>query len=383
MPPASVIVSMQTLQGVIFGDSTTPEICCDSAWHFYSVSFTVPSGVTTADLFLRNENIGGSGNDLALDDISINPIPTPLTNNVISPVPNLCVGSSYTITNSVPGGTWSTSDPSIITVDTSTGIITVLSPGAANLTYTYINNSYCKSTATSNVSVTVPPAVAVSSSSSDMCGNGVTTLHANASSGTSPYSYLWTGSGGTLNSATVANPTLTAPTIAGTYNYSVTVTDSMGCTSPNSTTTVTVHVPVSNIYLSCNSGASPPNAQLLEDGGTAGASWQWSASAESALFYSAASLINGGTTSTLQAPYVNQPAQYKVVLTDPYGCKDSSSIMFDYGTCALLQVSTVNFTVTPNNIGVQLKWSTSSETNSKYFLIERSFDERTCSKRTS
>ena len=51
--------------------------------------------------------------------------------------------------------------------------------------------------------------------------------------------------------------------------------------------------------------------------------------------------------------------------------------MFDYGTCALLQVSTVNFTATPNNIGVQLKWSTSSETNSKYFLIERSLDERT------
>ena len=116
----------------------------DSAWHFYSVSFTVPSGVTTADLFLRNENIGGSGNDLALDDISINPIPTPLANNVISPVPNLCVGSSYTITNSVLGGTWSTSNPSIITVDTSTGIITVLSAGAANLTYTYINNSYLK-----------------------------------------------------------------------------------------------------------------------------------------------------------------------------------------------------------------------------------------------
>src|SRR5439155_10214621 len=67
---------MQTLSGTIFGDSTTAEIST-SSWQRYSVSFTVPSGITTADLFLRNENIGGLGNDLAIDDISINPIPTP------------------------------------------------------------------------------------------------------------------------------------------------------------------------------------------------------------------------------------------------------------------------------------------------------------------
>lgn len=368
---------MQTLQGVIFGDSTTPEICCDSAWHFYSVSFTVPSGVTTADLFLRNENIGGVGNDLALDDISINPIPTPLANNVISPVPSLCVGSSYTITNSVSGGTWTTSDPSIVSIDSLTGIITVLKQGSANLTYTYVNNAYCKSTATSSVSVTVPPSVNVSASSTDVCRNGVTTLQASASSGTLPYSYLWSGSAGTLSSTTVANPTLTAPSVAGTYNYTVKVTDSMGCSSPTSVTTVTVHAPVAGIYLSCHANASPPNAQLLEDGGSSGISWSWSTSADSALFYATSSLVNGTTTSTLQGPYVNKPSQYKVVVTDSYGCQDSSTIMFDFSSCALLPLSIINFMAEKNNEEVLLTWNTSFETNTKYFSIERSEDGKT------
>jgi hypothetical protein len=241
---------MQTLSGIIFGDSTTPEITT-SAWQLFSVSFTVPVGVTTADLFLRNENIGGSGNDLTIDDISINPIPTPLAQNVISPSANLCVGSTYTISNSVSGGSWSTSDPSIVSVDSATSSITIHNMGTANVTYTYINNIYCVTKAVSTVAISAPPQVSVTASSNDACRNGLVTLNSNATSGMAPYTYVWTGNGGTLNSATAANPVLTAPSAGGTYSYSVKVKDSFGCSSPVSTTTVIVHTPASVIYPSC------------------------------------------------------------------------------------------------------------------------------------
>ncbi|WP_158638370.1 T9SS type A sorting domain-containing protein [Panacibacter ginsenosidivorans] len=369
---------MQTLGGVIFGDSTTAEIT-SSAWQLFSVSFTVPAGITTADLFLRNENIGGLGNDLAIDDISINPIPTPLTQNVISPSANLCVGSTYTISNSVTGGSWSTSDSSIVTVDSATSSITIHNMGTANVTYTYINNIYCVSKAVSTVAISTPPQVVVTTSSNDACKNGMVTLNSNTTSGTAPFTYVWSGNGGTLSSTTAANPVLTAPSTGGTYNYSVKVTDSFGCTSPVSTTSVTVHAPAAVIYPSCFENAAHPYTTLQEIGGTTGSSWLWSSSSDDALFYSGIDMTNGTATSTLQAPYVNYSSKYKVVLTDAFGCKDSTTMLFTNSMCSILSVSLLNFTAVKNNNDVQLNWSTATEANSKYFVIERSTDQQTWS----
>lgn len=371
---------MQTLAGTIFGDSTTPEVS-GNAWQLFSVSFTVPSGVTTADLFLRNENIGGSGNDLAIDDISINPIPTPLDVNEISPaiLSNLCVGSTYAISNTVGGGTWSISDTSVASVDSS-GNITIHSIGAAGITYTYINNIFCVSTATSNVTISVPPTVNASPDFSNVCKNGTTVLNSNASSGTAPYNYLWSGSSGSISSVTDANPTLTAPSVAGSYNYSVKVTDSVGCTSPLTTTSITVHAPVSSIYVTCLDGHYPL-PQIMEIGGSQGVSWLWSASDSNALFFTTSTATGAANTSTFQSPYISEPSNYKVVVTDSYGCQDSSTLIFSYSMCGIiLPVSLVNFTIAKSNEDVLLKWTTTAEVNSKYFEIERSPDEKNWTK---
>lgn len=365
---------MQTLSGTIFGDSTTAEIT-SSTWQLCSVSFTVPSGVTTADLFLRNENIGGLGNDLAIDDISINPIPTPLTTNTISS-PGLCVGSTYTISNSVTGGTWTTSDPSIVTVDSATSSITILKEGSANVTYTYVNNIYCVSTATSTLTIKSLPQVAVSASASDVCNNGTITLQSNVINGTAPYTYSWTAGAGSLSSTTIANPVLTAPSGGGTFNYSVKVTDSSGCSSTVSTTAVTVHAPAAVIYPYCVTSGAQQYASLKEIGGATGATWYWTSSSNDALFYTSPSAGSGTITSTSQNPYVTYASKYKVVVTDAYGCQDSSSIFFTNSMCSILSVSLLNFNAERYNDMIHLKWATASEVNSKYFIIERSSDEK-------
>jgi hypothetical protein len=319
------------------------------------------------------------GNDLAIDDISINPIPTPLDTNIIYPavLSNLCVGSTYNITNSIGGGIWSTSDPSVVSIDSATGNITINDIGSASITYTYINNIFCLSTAVSDVSISVPPTVSLSSSSYDLCRNSSTVLSSDASSGTAPYSYHWTGSGGSLSSTTVPNPTFTAPSTGGTYNYAVTVSDNVGCTSPTTAVPIVVHAPFSGISLFCNDNAATPYAQLTETGGASGSSWLWSATATGALFYSDNSFSDGSTTSTLRSPYVNFISQYKVVLADSYGCEDSTTMFYDNTMCKTLPLSFLNFSAEKNNMGVLLKWATPHEVNTRYFLIERSADQNT------
>lgn len=367
---------MQTLDGVIFGDSTTGEILGDG-WKRFSVSFTVPAGVTTADLFLRNENIGGVGNDLAIDDIALNPIPTPLDNNQISPqtTPNLCIGTTYQFYNSVAGGTWSSSDSTVASID-GTGKVAIKKTGDVKFTYTYVNNIYCVSTATSDISIHVPPSVMVSAASStSVCKGDTLTLYSAPSGGTPPYSYAWTGNGGTFSSTTVQNPLLTASSVDGTYNYNVTVTDSLGCAS-SANATVAVHVPTANINPLCYPNADPPYAQLIESGGTPNATRTWTTATSNAYFYSTSSLTGKSKTSSLQNPYINIAGAYKVIVQDAYGCKDSASMVYSRFACQALPVTLVKFQALKQNNSVLLQWFANSVVNGVHFMIERSNDQK-------
>ena len=369
---------MQTLEGVIFGDSTTGEIRGDG-WRRFSVSFTVPDTVTTADLFLRNENIGGVGNDLAIDDIALNPIPTPLDNNQISPqtTPNLCIGSTYQFYNSVKGGFWISSDTSVAEIDRLTGKVnSIKKTGEVTFTYTYINNIFCVSTATSDISIHIPPSVNVTTSSStSVCKGDTLTLHSFPSGGTPPYSYAWMGNGGTISSLTASDPLLTASTVDGLYNYSVTVTDKLGCYS-SANASVAVHVPDANINPFCYPNGDPPFAQLVESGGTPNATRTWSSSTPTALFYSSNNLIGGTKTSSLQSPYVNIAGSYKVVVKDEYGCKDSASVLYDRFACQALPVTLISFQALKQGNEVLLQWLASSTGSNAHFLVERSTDQK-------
>jgi hypothetical protein len=367
---------MQTLDGVIFGDSTTGEILGDG-WRRFSVSFTVPDGVTTADLFLRNENIGGVGNDLALDDIALNPIPTPLDNNQISPqtTPNLCIGNTYQFYNSVPGGTWSSSNTGVATID-ATGKVSIKKTGDVTFTYTYVNNIFCVSTATSDISIHIPPSVNVTASTStSACKGDTLTLYSVSSGGTPPYTYQWTGNGGMINSPTVPNPLLTASNVGGLYQYSIKVTDKLGCTS-SADAFVAVHVPEANINPFCYPNSNPPFAQLVETGGTPNATRIWSSSTQTALFYNSSNLTGGTKTSSLQSPYVNIAGNYKVVVKDEYGCKDSASVLYDRFACQALPVTLISFEAIKQGNGVVVQWLANSTGSNVQFLLERSTDQK-------
>ena len=58
---------------------------------------------------------------------------------------NVCAGLSATVTDATPGGTWSVSNPSVASVAAATGVVTGITAGTINLTYT-LTSTGCRST---------------------------------------------------------------------------------------------------------------------------------------------------------------------------------------------------------------------------------------------
>jgi uncharacterized protein YjdB len=89
-----------------------------------------------------------------------------------------CAGSATTLTNATTGGTWSSSDVSIATIGSSTGVATAVATG--NATISYNHSGGCVATTV----LTVTPAVGASSGDATLCVGGTTTLANTAGGGT-------------------------------------------------------------------------------------------------------------------------------------------------------------------------------------------------------
>ncbi|TDX01797.1 T9SS type B sorting domain-containing protein [Dinghuibacter silviterrae] len=127
--------------GVLLGSLSTGDIH-NTAWQQFS--FTFEATTTTADIFINNNNIGGAGNDLALDDIAFSPIP-----NVVASIRNLssdtaCLGSPLALTDTTASGVWSSLAPGTATVDDA-GHVTSLTPGQVWIRYSVTNQIGCTS----------------------------------------------------------------------------------------------------------------------------------------------------------------------------------------------------------------------------------------------
>jgi len=96
-------------------------------WSPATISNTISgSYVFTPDLTL---------NPCALPQ-TINTTVTPVTNaGTLSGVQNVCVGSTTNLSSTTAGGTWSSSDVTIATVNAATGLVTGVSAGTATITY--------------------------------------------------------------------------------------------------------------------------------------------------------------------------------------------------------------------------------------------------------
>ncbi|MEO0775300.1 MAG: SdrD B-like domain-containing protein [Bacteroidota bacterium] len=188
-----------------------------------------------------------------------------------------------------------------------TDIAVGLSVGTYGVTVTDANG--CSAEASQTVELS-PEGLWIMTSSTDAdCGENNGTAYVGVMTGVPPYTYLWS------NGAMVPDPTGLA---AGTYT--VTVTDSNGCTAEGSVTVnslgdqLTVSVMGTNV--TCDSNGT---ATAFVTGGTGFYSYAWS---------------NGETTPTIVDL---SPGTYTVDVTDDStGCFGSGSIVIDSECCPAL-----------------------------------------------
>ncbi|GAB4138835.1 MAG: hypothetical protein Fur0041_13890 [Bacteroidia bacterium] len=251
----------------------------------YTVTVTANNGCLTTTSVVT---IASTGGGLTL-------------NNSVTNV--LCNGQNTgSISSTVTGGTgpfnftWTpaVTNNTVGNVNTATN----LAAGSYVVTVTDVNNC----SATQTVTVTQPPPLTVSTSSTpSTCGLPNGSVTATPAGGVGPYTYSWTP--GPSSSQTYSN-------LAG-GPYSVVVTDNNGCTATAVATVNSLASPTVTIVSSTNVacfGGNDGSAACQSSGGTLPISYSWS---------------NGDTDSLAQ----NIPAgTYTVTATDANGCIDTAVV---------------------------------------------------------
>ena len=144
----------------------------------------------------------------------------------------ICVNDTKTLTNATPGGTWSSSDTAIATIDPTSGLLTGIAQGNVTITYT-VNNNGCNYSITKAITINPLPVVAAITGPPAVCVNSTITLASTTNSG------VWTSSNTAL--ATINSSTgVVTGVAAGTVTFTYTVTNSYSCATAV-TYTVTVN----------------------------------------------------------------------------------------------------------------------------------------------
>ena len=210
-------------------------------------------------------------------NVTVNPLPTPaITGNTAicqGATTTLDAGAGYVTYQWSPTGSSQTINPT--------------TAGTYSVTVTDANG--CTGSASVNLTVTTPPAPAITGVT-DICQGATTTL--NAGAGFS--SYQWSNGAGTSQTATVST----------SANYIVTVTDANGCTGTASTNVTVNPLPVPTIT---GTTSICQGTTTTLDAGAGYSSYQWSGN----LF---TQTISTGTAGS-----------YTVTVTDANGCTGSTN----------------------------------------------------------
>jgi len=175
-----------------------------------------------------------------------------LTAGTLSGNQNLCVGSTDTYASTVTGGTWSSSNTAVATVNATTGLVTALTAGTATITYTVTGTGGCpNATATRTVTVTATLTAGTLSGNQNLCVGSTDT-------------YTSTVTGGTWSSSNTAVATVNATTglvtalTAGTATITYTVLGTGGCSNGVASIVLTVNS-IPNLVLGTVSPVCQPN----------------------------------------------------------------------------------------------------------------------------
>ncbi len=309
-------------------ESSTP------TWKQYGLVFTTPNGVTDIVLKMINNGPGGTGNDLALDDITFRPC-GPVMNpsiDLASTQSGICLGVAKTFNLSVNVSTGTYADPAY-QWQTNTGAGWIDLPGETNTgtifssankpagTYQFrllaaersnINSASCR-IASSPLTINIYPIPnPIATSSGPVCVGGNAQFF--VSEGTS---FEWRKPNGDLFS-TDKNPVLNQVTLADNGVYTVKISTN-GCTNTSQTTLNVLPPPTATVNISSTSICESASVQLQAGGGT---SYKW---------FPAEGLSNPNIANPLATP--KKSTTYTVTVSN--------------GACSATQTSTLNVIKNP------------------------------------
>jgi hypothetical protein len=267
----------------------------------------------TATITYTVTGTGGCSNATATRDVTVTAAPNAGT---LSGIQSICTSGTTTTTfttNGNSGGTWSSGNTAVATVNSSTGVVTAVAVGTATITYTVTGTGGCSNaTATRDVTVTTAPNAGTLSGTQAICVSGTTDFDTNGDAGGS-----WTSSNtgvATVNSSTG----LVTGVAAGTATITYTVTGTGGCSNATATRTVTVSSSTTTITPSTtqNITIGINGTQLSVTEGTSSAtSREWKYSETSGSGYGSFSPAQTGSTYT---PNFASSGTYYVVCVTTY-----------------------------------------------------------------
>ncbi|MBK8845749.1 MAG: hypothetical protein IPO27_03950 [Bacteroidetes bacterium] len=257
-------------------------------------------------------SVGMTGNATNFQSVTISPNSVSIVTANNSNAGQPANGDMYSFTPATPTYSWSPA-----TFLSSTSVASPLAVGVnATTTYTVTVTGAGGCTATSTVTINTSTLVCNAPTAAPACAGSNFTVTASHTGGGAPYTYLWS------NSQT--NAIMTDNQAAGTYTYTVTVTDACGsiCTSG---ITVTVNAPPTVT-------ASPSSGLICNPGGTA-----VSITANNAVTYTwaPASGLSATTGATVSA---NPTASttYTVTGTDANGCTGTATVVITVATTPVI-----------------------------------------------
>ena len=159
---------------------------------------------------------------------------------------SICVASSTTLSIATSGGTWSSSNTALATINSS-GLVSGVGSGVVNISYTVANA--CGSVS-AIIALTINPVPTITATTPNArCNAGSLLLQATASTGT--IHWYSSATGGT---AIATGGTFTTPIISSTTTYYVDVTNSFGCISSTRTAIVASINPAPSLTSASNNG---------------------------------------------------------------------------------------------------------------------------------
>jgi len=228
------------------------------------------------------------------DSMLVTVLAAPSVSAISAMYTSICVGSSIALSTATTGGTWSTSDASVATVDAS-GIVTTLNVGTVTIAYATMNSNGCIGSASIILSVgpAMPSAAILPLSSATLCdGNPVMMTVVSTSGG---LTYQWYQDNGLIAGA-------------NSSSYTTSTTGDFFAVINNGVCSITVPGPSVAAPPAATISFNPPD--MLFTG--AFHSYQW---------YLNGVAIPGATSGIL---HMVGPGDYTVVVTDENGCSDSS-----------------------------------------------------------